>query len=144
MISIVVFCLQNLRCRILYFSKERRGAYWFSYLKMPRLFEGNALCIKLNAIFSKERHGDSFWSFLVFEFSFNLYYIWGLYYFCGFNQTICQTQITLGKWLRPQTSNSNELGNQRSSAERWTIKEIRPLLNSVLTYSLLTCTEHPL
>ena len=59
-ISIAVFCLQNLICRILYFWKERRrGAYWFSYLKMPRLFEGDALCIKFNAIFSKERHGAS-------------------------------------------------------------------------------------
>ena len=31
-------------CRILHFSKDRRGAYWFSYLK----FEDGALAIKCN------------------------------------------------------------------------------------------------
>ena len=72
---------------------------------------------------------DGFITFVV-----NLYYI--------YVRALLLLWVQPDDLLRPQTSNSNELVNQGSPAERWTIKEIRRLLNSVLTYSLLT--EHPI
>ena len=50
------FCRSHCRLRrrclssLLHFSKEDRGAGWFNYLKMPKLFEGGAFLIKFNRI----------------------------------------------------------------------------------------------
>ena len=62
---------------------------------MPSLFEGGALWIKFNAIFSKERHGTYFWAFLclnsplikikggAFSSTYGLDNIWRFYYIYG-------------------------------------------------------------
>ena len=88
-------------CRISYFSKERHGAYWFSFLKSLKMTR--TALFRLNAIefwfwFSKERtlifvrlklraalfrvySLNSFAGFITFVV--NLYYIWVHYYICG-------------------------------------------------------------
>ena len=77
---------------VLYFPKEHRGAYWFSYLKMPRWFEGGALSITCNRIlcfpFSKERDGAYFCLTYKIESGalssiYGLDNIWRFYYICG-------------------------------------------------------------
>ena len=108
-------------CRILYFSKKRRGAYWFSYLKMPRLFEGGALWIKFNASFSNELHGAchflAFWCLNPFSLiyikgsAFSSIYgldsIWRFYYICG--------QL-LHLWPRQPITRSEQLPSARVTA----------------------------
>ena len=68
--SNLIYRIRTVRDTLLPISVQTVETYWFSYLKMPRLFEGGALWIKFNAIFFERALRCLFLSFLAFEFSF--------------------------------------------------------------------------
>ena len=68
--SNLIYRIRTVRDTLLPISVQTVETYWFSYLKMPRLFEGDALWIKFNAIFFERALRCLFLSFLAFEFSF--------------------------------------------------------------------------